>query len=323
MLVPLDGSKTAEKALPYARALTRALKLPVELLAVVDIAELAAHLSAANARHMDAMVESELKNRAEYLSGILKTFEDASVICSVDKGLADEVIVARASAEKETLITMATHGRSGLNRWLLGSVAEKVLRTTVNPLLLVRASDQAESVGYASLKSIVVPLDGSELAEGALPAATELAKSLDLEITLLRCYELPASAYYGTEDYLPSYEELKQRIKEEAVNYLDGKLAALKAKGLEKVLSVVMEGPAAREIIEYARARSGTLIAMCTHGRSGVRRWVLGSVTQKVVRHCGDPVLVISAKAESDTPQRAGFAKLGAEVSGAMRYTID
>jgi hypothetical protein len=62
---------------------------------------------------------------------------------------------------------------------------------------------------------------------------------------------------------------------------------------------------------------------MCTHGRSGVRRWVLGSVTEKVVRHCGDPVLVISAKAESDTPQRAGFAKLGAEVSGAMRYTID
>jgi nucleotide-binding universal stress UspA family protein len=319
----LDGSKTAEKALPYARSLARSLKLPVELLAVVDIAELAAHLSAANARHMDAMVESELKRSAEYLSGIVKTFEQTSVICTVDKGSADEVIVQRAAAEKATLITMATHGRSGLNRWLLGSVAEKVLRATVNPLLLVRAGEQAESVGYASLKSVVVPLDGSALAEGALPAASELAKTLDLEITLLRTCEVPASAYYGTEDYLPSYEELKQRIKEEAVNYLDGKLAALKAQGLIKVFSAVMQGPAAEEIIEYARARSGTLIAMCTHGRSGVRRWVLGSVTEKVVRHSGDPVLVISAKAESKTAQGAVFAKLGAEVSGAMRYTID
>ncbi|HEX9663479.1 MAG TPA: universal stress protein [Candidatus Binatia bacterium] len=323
ILVPLDGSKTAEKVLPYAHTLARRLKLPVELLGVVDIAELAAHLSAAKARFMDAIVESELKSSKEYLVRIAKTFKDAAVACAVDRGRADEVIIGEAAADKGTLITMATHGRSGLNRWLLGSVAEKILRATANPLLLVRAGDEGETVGDASLKSIVVPLDGSELAESALPAAIELAKSLNLEIMLLRAYELPASAYYGTEDYLPNYDEIKERIKEAAVEYLNGKVATFKAKGLDKVFSTAVEGSAAEEIIRYAGGCPGALVAMCTHGRSGVRRWVLGSVTEKVVRHCSNPVLVISAKAEPKAVDRAAFAKLGDEVSGAMRYTID
>lgn len=322
ILVPLDGSKTAEKVLLYAHALARRLHLPVELLGVVDVADLAAHLSGANARYMDAMVESDLKSSKEYLLRIAQTFKDAAVTCAVRKGRADEVIVAAAASDKGTLITMATHGRSGLNRWLLGSVAEKILRATVNPLLLVRASDQAEPIGEVSLKSVIVPLDGSELAEGVLPAVIELAKALNLEVMLVRAYELPAVAYYG-EEYLPDYEGLKARIGEDAKSYLEVKVAGLKAKGLETVFSTVMEGPAAEEIIKYAHGRPGALVAMCTHGRSGVRRWMLGSITEKVVRHSGDAVLVISARAESRMGEQPVFAKFGEEVSGAMRYTID
>jgi nucleotide-binding universal stress UspA family protein len=318
----LDGSKTAERVLPYAHALAHMLKLPVELLSVVDFAEIAAHLSVANARYMDALVESELKSSKDYLVGITKTFIDAAVTCAVKKGRADEVIVEEAAADKGTLIMMATHGRSGLNRWLLGSVAEKILRATANPLLLVRAGDESEPVGDANIKSVIVPLDGSELAEGVLPTVIELAKALNLEVLLLRGYELPASAYYG-ENYLPDYEELKARIEEETKSYLEGKVEALKATGLEKVFSVVTEGPAADEIIKYTRRRPDALVAMCTHGRSGVRRWVLGSVTEKVVRHSGDPVLVISAKAESRAAERAVLARFGDEVNRAMRYTID
>ena len=322
ILVPLDGSKTAEKVLPYVLTLARRLKLPVELLGVVDIAELAAHLSPARARYMDAMVESELKSSKEYLARIAKTFNVTAVACAVKKGRADEVIIVQAAADIGTLIMMATHGRSGLNRWLLGSVAEKILRATANPLLLVRAGDEAEPGGDASIKSVIVPLDGSELAEAVLPTVFELAQALNLEITLLRGFDLPATAYYG-EDYLPDHEELKARIGEEAKSYLDGKVAALKAKGLERVFSALVEGSAADEIIKYARQRPGALVAMCTHGRSGVRRWVLGSVTEKVVRHSGDPVLVISAKAKSRAGEPAAFAKFGEVVNGAMRYTID
>ena len=86
---------------------------------------------------------------------------------------------------------MATHGRSGLNRFLLGSVAEKVLRGTVNPLLLVRATGEAKSDGEATLKSIIVPLDGSELAESVLPMVAGVAKKLDLEVVLFRAYHIP------------------------------------------------------------------------------------------------------------------------------------
>jgi nucleotide-binding universal stress UspA family protein len=323
ILVPLDGSKTAEKALPYARTLARRFALPVKLLVVVDIAELATHLSAANARYMDAMVESELKKSSEYLSGIVKTFKDTAATYAVEKGRADEVIIEGAASEKQTLITMATHGRSGLHRWLLGSVAEKVLRATANPLLLVRAAGDTGSIGDVNLTSLVVALDGSELAETALPAAVEMAGTLNLEMILLRAYELPVSAYYGTGNYIAGYEDLKERVKEEAVNYLDGKVASVKAKGLQRVVSKVMEGPGAEEIIEYARGRAGALVAMCTHGRSGMSRWMLGSVTEKVVRHCGGPVLVISAKGDAKAADRAIAGKLGEEVSEAMRYTID
>jgi nucleotide-binding universal stress UspA family protein len=323
ILVPLDASKTAEKVLPYARTMAHRFALPVTLLGVVDVAELATHLSAANARYMEAMVESELKNASEYLSGIAKTFQDTAITCVVEKGRADEAIIANAATEKETLITMATHGRSGLNRWLLGSVAEKVLRATVNPLFLVRATGETGCVGEANLTSIIVPLDGSKLAERALPAAVKMAGTLNLGMILLRSYELPVSAYYGTGDNIPGYKELSERVKEEAVSYLDGKVAALKAKGLERVISRVMEGPGAEEIIEHARECAGALVAMCTHGRSGVRRWVLGSVTEKVVRHCDAPVLVISAKGEAKAVDRASVGKVGEEVSEAMRYTID
>ena len=97
---------------------------------------------------------------------------------SVEQGIAPEAIIEKAAVEKSTFIAMTTHGRSGLNRWLLGSVAEKVLRATTNPLLLVRAAHEGKTEGEATLKSIVVPLDGSELAEHALPTVIEIAKNL-------------------------------------------------------------------------------------------------------------------------------------------------
>ena len=96
----------------------------------------------------------------------------------VGQGKAAEIIVESAAKETTTLVAMATHGRSGLNRWLVGSVAEKVLRAAANPLLLVRAKEETPPWNMAALKSIVVPLDGSELAESVLPSVEEVAKNL-------------------------------------------------------------------------------------------------------------------------------------------------
>ncbi len=296
ILIPLDGSKTAEKVLPYARFLAGSLTLPVELLAVVDIVEMATHMSADRARHLDTMIEDSVRNSEQYLRGVAGTFPGVNTKCTVEKGKAEQVIIETAAADKGTLITMATHGRSGINRWLLGSIAEKVLRGATNPLLLVRATDEAKADRVATLKSIVVPLDGSELAESVLATVAELAKTLKLEVVLFRAYSIPYSAYSSAEGYYAvDYEELLKAMREEAVDYLEKKTEAVKKLGIDKVSCVAKEGFAADEIISLSRKSPDNLIAMCTHGRSGVKRWVLGSVTETVVRHSADPVLVIRA----------------------------
>jgi nucleotide-binding universal stress UspA family protein len=294
ILIPLDGSKTAEKVLPYARFLASQLKLPIELLAVVDIAEMATHIPAGKARYVDTMIEDAIRNSEHYLRGIACTFPGTNTKCTVEKGKAEQVIIETATADKGTLVTMATHGRSGINRWLLGSVAEKVLRGGTNPMLLVRATEEGKTDGVAALKSIVVPLDGSELAEGVLPTVAELAKTLKLAVVLFRAYNIPYNAYAGGEDYYAvNYEELLTAMREEAVDYLEKKTEAVKKLGIANVSYVAKEGFAADEIISLARKSPDNLIAMCSHGRSGIKRWALGSVTETVVRHSGDPVLVI------------------------------
>jgi nucleotide-binding universal stress UspA family protein len=296
MLIPLDGSKTAEKVLPYARYLAGKLKIPIELLAVIDIAEMAAHIAAEKARYLDTMIEDGVRASTTYLRGIATTFPDAKVTCTVDKGRAEDTIIEKSEADAGMLITMATHGRSGLNRFLLGSVAEKVLRGSANPLLLIRAGDEAKGEGEAMLTSIVVPLDGSELAESVLPMVATMAKKLDLEVVLFRAYHISYNAYAGDDGYMVNYDELIASVRDEANEYLEKKVAEVKKLGVAKVSAVTKEGFAGDEIIAIGRKTPDNLIAMCSHGRSGVKRWVLGSVTETVVRHSGDPVLVARAK---------------------------
>ena len=293
ILVPLDGSKTAEKVLPYARYLAGKFKVPVELLAVVDVVEIASHMTSEKVHFLDTIIEDAVQHSTTYLRGVATTIAGTNVRCSVEKGRAEDTIIEKAATDKTMLITMATHGRSGLNRFLLGSIAEKVLRGTVNPLLLIRAGDE-KSQGEAMLKSIIVPLDGSELAEAVLPIVAEMAKKLDLEVELFRTYHVPYNVYSGDEGlYAVNYEELLAGLRDEAAEYLEKKAADLKRIGVAKVQCITKEGLAADEIISLGRKTPDNLIAMSSHGRSGVRRWVLGSVTELVVRHSGDPVLVI------------------------------
>jgi nucleotide-binding universal stress UspA family protein len=297
MLIPLDGSKLAENVLPYARALAGALDLRIELLSVVDLMDFARTTHAGHVRDFDPIIEAAVREGEQYLEGVARSFTGRKVTCVVEQGQADHIIIEKAAGDKETLIGMATRGRSGIHRWLMGSVAEKVLRGATNPLLLVRGDEEGKSDGAATLKSIVVPLDGSKLAETVLPRAVELAKKLSLEIVLTRAYQIPLSTYGGAEAaYIPNPNALMNVVKEEAGAYLEAKVDELRQNGVEKVSSILLLGSGADEIIDLARTTPDNLIAMCTHGRSGVKRWALGSVTEKVVRHSGDPVLVVRAE---------------------------
>jgi nucleotide-binding universal stress UspA family protein len=293
ILIPLDGSKTAEAVLPYARALARTLKTPVELLAVVDIGALATQVSHGSPKYFDALIAEAVRRSEEYLDRMAKTFPGASVRCTIEQGRAEEVIIAKAGADSGALITMATHGRSGVNRWLLGSVTEKVLRGTADTLLLIRATDEAKTDGEASLKSVIVALDGSELAESILPMVATFAKKLSLPVVLFRAYHIPYSVYAGEDGYSAiNFDDLVAEARDEAREYLEKKVAELKTLGVERVSCIAREGLSADEIIKIGHEAPGNLIAICSHGRSGVKRWVLGSVTETVVRHSSDPVLV-------------------------------
>ncbi|MGN6732588.1 MAG: universal stress protein [Candidatus Binatia bacterium] len=298
ILIPLDGSSTAEKVLPYARYLAAKFKIPIELLAVIDIAELATHITAEKARFLDTMIEEGMHSSENYLRGVAQSFSGAAVSCKVEKGRAEDVIIERGETDTAMLIAMATHGRSGLNRFLLGSVAEKVLRGAANALLLVRATEvAAPGKSEASFKSIIVPLDGSELAESILPMAAGMAKKLGLEVVLFRAYHIPYNAYAGDDGfYAVNYDELISAVRDETNDYLEKRVAEIKKLGVEKVSALSKEGFAGDEIIAIGRKTPDALIAMCSHGRSGVKRWVLGSVTENVVRHTADPVLVARAR---------------------------
>jgi nucleotide-binding universal stress UspA family protein len=291
IVIPLDRSKTAERVLPYARVVAENLKIPVELVTVIDITAIAKRVAAEDARYLDTIIAEEEHGSDAYLRKMARGI-GAQVACVVRRGNPADVILERALAAEGSLIAMATHGRSGFNRWWLGSVAEEVLRRSSNPVLLIRG-DEETAGAVEMIDSIVIPLDGSELSESVLPTAVKLAKALDLEVILFRAYELPASAYYGSEDYLPNYDQLKEQVKQQVQNYLDDKIANLKAAGVARLSSAVAEGSGPKEIISYARKTPKNIVAMCTHGRSGVKRWVLGSVTEQVVRHSGDPVLVV------------------------------
>jgi nucleotide-binding universal stress UspA family protein len=282
ILVPLDGSKLAEQILPYARVLAEAYKIPIMVLRVNDPEAITAY--------------GPRVKGGEYLKKVSAKFLPACVTVDhvVEMGKAAEVIVDLANAEPGCLIAMATHGLSGVQRWLLGSVANKVVHGATNPMLLIRPGEDQDPALPIQLKTVFVPLDGSGLAEQILPHVKELAKKLRLDVQLVRIYTLPGDAYLvGDGIYISPLTDRGAGIQKEAETYLEGKCEQLRAEGLESVVTTAIEGDPAGEIIDLARKTSNNLVAMSTHGRSGVGRWLLGSVTEKVIQHCKDPVLMI------------------------------
>jgi nucleotide-binding universal stress UspA family protein len=299
MLVPLDGSLLSEGILPYASTLAKALNVPVELLQVINPEIIGDSVDPQIGRYFD-IIEADMKRKSnDYLDSVAGSLPSSLTVNRlVETGNAAEVIVDRAASGSGTLIAMSTHGRSGIQRWVLGSVADKVLHASSNPLLLVRARDEGRTVNESTLKTIVVPLDGSALAELAIPHVVVVAKKMKLEVILLRVCSLAREAYMG-EGYPPDFDRITVTVKKEIKDYLEGKVSQLRAEGIENISYLLPEGDAAAQITDIAMDIPDNLVAMCTHGRSGIGRWMLGSVTDRVVRHSGHPVLVIRSRSET------------------------
>lgn len=300
IMVPLDSSDLSESILPYARWFAKAFKPQVELLHVIDPEAISRLVEPSAGRYADVVQMDEKRAVLEYLESVAGSFPDPmAVSCHAGVGKAAEMIVKRAIAQSATLITMATHGRTGIQRWLLGSVANKVLHEATTPLLLVRPSEKSESTGVAALKTIIIPLDGSSLAEEMLPHVAVLAEKMNLRILLLQTFGLPESVQYSADGQVPNWKQILEQMREGAESYLKEIAERFQREGLTRVSTMALQGEAAEHIIEIARRSPDNLVAMCTHGRSGVARLVLGSVTEKVVRYSGEPVLVIRASGEA------------------------
>jgi nucleotide-binding universal stress UspA family protein len=282
IIVPLDGSKLAEQILPFARLLAGACEIPVELLRV--------HEPGSKTPYWPPLPNGD------YLKHISARYLPASLSIDLTEEMGEpaELIVERAKRNPACLIAIATHGLSGMRRWLLGSVASKVVHGATNALLLIRPAEGLDPGADVQLKTIFVPLDGSGLAEKILPHVAPLAKRLDLEVQIVRGFKLPPEFYMvGDGVYMPSLATQREVMEKEAATYLEGVSEKLRAVGLKRVVATAIDGDAAELIIDLAQKTPHSLIAMSTHGRSGIGRWMLGSVAEKVIQHSKNPVLLL------------------------------
>ena len=303
ILVPLDGSKLAEQVIPYVRFLAKDMGLPVHLVEVVDASHGEANVDPRRSGQGDRQGGSRKEDAQAYLQGVERALGDLGVKSSVavHEGSPAQRIVEEAEKEPSTLVAMCTHGRSGIGRWLMGSVTDKVLHAASSPFLVARARSPEDIPQEIKLGTVIVPLDGSKLSEEVLPHVVSLAGPRGLRV--LAAMATPSEGEYYrymnvqmdsiSTVYTGPYEEFSRRAEAEAMEYLHQVREDLLREGLPRVEERLLHGHPAEAIIELARQTSDSLVAMTTHGRSGLGRWVLGSVTDRVVQHSGGPVLVI------------------------------
>lgn len=274
ILVPLDGSPLADGILTHVRRLLVRADAEVKLLHVLDGPPVGL---------------TDASQHLEALAGSLKA-EGTRAAVHVLHGDPAEEIVRAAEALDVGLIAMATHGRSGVSRVLRGSVAERVLRTSTRPLFMANPLALAPEWGPRRFQRILVPLDGSEEAGGILPVVARVARSFESEVLLLRV-EYALGLFNGLESEPVDPGVTAFRPLSAVRASLEPMRRDLEAQGL-RVRTLASYGSEADEILDAADREDVDLVAMSTHGRSGVARWFHGSVTEQVLRQCSTPLLV-------------------------------
>ena len=286
ILVPLDGSALAERALPYAEALARPSGARVVLVRAVS-------------GDREHGADSEAQAR-DYLNGLAARLAERISLAetAVPRGGAAEAIVEEARRQGSDLIVMATHGRGGLGRWVYGSVAEAVLAHAPMPTLLVRAwVPEGGATPLADKPKLLVPLDGSHFAEEALPVATELADTLGGELILLRAVARP-DVPLGPDALMgPLLKWELDKARGEAEDYLRHLAGRFAQEGRTVQTAVRVGRPdmgMAAAVIEATGHEYGAaLVVMASHRHTGVERLLLGSVADATVRHGTLPVLLV------------------------------
>jgi nucleotide-binding universal stress UspA family protein len=306
ILVPLDGSSFAEHARPGACEIARrsgatlrlahvhtlsATPIYVEGQPVID--EQLASLSQEHERiylerlkHQLATLGPELNITVELLDRSLESIVSEPV---------GSFLAAYAAQTATDLIVMTTHGRGGLARFWLGSVADTLMRLSKVPILLLRPQEGAPAFAPLPVfQKILIPLDGSVLAEQIIEPALALGALMQAEYTLLRVVE-PLFPVYN---FIARAKELDEAAIEEARRYLKQVAQRLALEGRRLDTKVILSGETAHAILESAQHNGNNLIALATHGLSGLQRLMVGSIADKVLRGGRIPILLYRPQEE-------------------------
>jgi nucleotide-binding universal stress UspA family protein len=328
ILVPLDGSVLAEKALPYAIGLAQHLEADLLLMRVVQTGTLVRET---------VIHEIEVLDSAKhYLEKVRETITNPAYAAAISRrgvhiravyGDAVDRLLDLIPFEKADLVVMTTHARAGLSRLALGSVATELVRRLAQPVILIRPTEAEQDVPLAQIMSqpqsnwpvvglperILLTLDGSPEAEVVLKPAAKLARLLQATLFLLRVeyvytstdYILLTSYYAGSD--VPDLGKENHRRRQEAYWYLDDVETRLNEPDL-KVIPGVRTGEPAREIVSYARQIKADLVVMATHARGRVGHALLGSVAEEVLRTSHIPVMMLHTSLAVSTAEKSDQA---------------
>jgi nucleotide-binding universal stress UspA family protein len=291
VVVPLDGSHSAEQALPQAFGIVRRSGATLDLVHVHVLHVAEEHKSARFA--YDTGVDKEHQREEQrYLETTAKSLASVSPVpwtAAVILDLDSDGILQRAHDRKADLIVMTTHGRGAIDRFFLGGVADELVRQAAIPVLMVRPREPAPGIApEPSLAHVLVPLDGSPLAERILEPALNVARLWEGRCTLLRVIEATPATTAGWPDRQRPREH-EQVVAAEA--YLEKIAGRLREQGTAVQTRVVVAHHAAPAILDESHRQHCDFIALATHGWGGVKRMLLGSVTDKVIRGSSLPVL--------------------------------
>ena len=276
LVLPLDGSACAEQALPTALSF---LKGPQDKLILVRVVPFPNSVPP----HVLAQLVDELELEAAlYLKEVGEPLRARGLRVDehVRSGQPAREVAHVADKEGADLIVLSTHGRSGLQRWLLGSVAENVVRQAPCPVWLVRAGEEGSlpPAGLPEEPLVMVPLDGSRASERSLSFVRELLAGAPARLLLVGATDLPQLAF-----------PLRTEVRHVLESYLRGKVTELPAPAEY----LVVDGPAVAALQEVAQDRQPDLIVMANRQREGLDRWVLGSVAEHVLRHATGSVVIV------------------------------
>jgi nucleotide-binding universal stress UspA family protein len=283
ILVPLDGSALSERALPPALKIgelegSRVMLLRAPVAEVSTVPEVAG-FGQYHLRNLSEVVEAARFEAKKYVTQIAQASARAGVEFEplVVEGEPAESILNTAREKQADLIVISTHGYSGLTRWVMGSVTERVIAHAPCPVLVIRAEQP--------ISRLLIPLDGSELAEQAILPGLEIASAFGAEVEFFRAIlPVPMENIHELEKAERGLGlQLQESWLAAAADYLKRQVENAQRRGL-KAKAVVRTGPAASTLLDYAEAMEIDAVAMATHGRSGLQKWLYGSVTEKVLR---------------------------------------